>query len=200
MSRVLVALLLLLVAGCGPQLVQADVTRFNALPPESRVRSFTILPEQGQIGSLEFQNYAQLVAAQLESNGWQPVAPTAGAEPDALVYLHWGIGPAHTETWSSPSSVYGGYGWGPHPWYGGAFYDPFPYWDTYSVTTFPKWLAVDILDGHGRRGGKLFEGRAITEGRSPAIAPAMPYLVKALFTGFPGGNGQTVRVSIPVAQ
>jgi hypothetical protein len=199
MTRAVAILLALALAGCGPQLVQADVTRFHDLP--SAARSFTIMPAAAQKGSLEFESYAQLVAAQLQARGWRPVAAKAGAEADTVVVLHWGAGPPHTEVWSSPSSVYGGAGWGGRPWYGGGVWDPFPYTETRSMTYYVKWATLDVLDGAAWRNGstlKLFEGRAVAESTSPAVAPAVPYLIKALFTNFPGVSGSTVRVQLPV--
>jgi hypothetical protein len=201
MVKAVALFLVLILAGCGPQLVQADVTRFHALPPAGAAPSFTILPDAAQLGSLEFESYAQLVAAQLQGRGWRPVAAKAGAEAETMVRLSWGAGPPHTEYWSSPSSIYGGAGWGRNSWRGGGVWDPFPYTETRSLTTYGKWLTVDVLDGPAfRRGGtvKLFEGRAVAEGASPAVAPAIPYLVKALFTNFPGASGSTVRVAVPV--
>lgn len=202
--RILMLMPVLLLAGCGPQVLDVDVTRFHTLAPASAPRSFSMLPGPNQRGSLEFESYAQLVGAELESRGWRPVAATAGAEPEAVVFVHWALGQPRTETWQSPTSVWGGYGWGPHPWWGGgAWYDPFPYSETRSITYYPKWLSVDILDGPSWRDGKprrLFEGRAVAEGTRPILPPAIPYLVRALFTDFPGANGQTVNVELPVGK
>ncbi|MBX9633647.1 MAG: DUF4136 domain-containing protein, partial [Magnetospirillum sp.] len=152
------------------------------------------------LASLEFQDYASQVGGALTGLGWRPVAP--GGAGDALVSLHWGVGPADTVTWQSPSSVYSGFGWGGGPrYYGGGMgygYDPFPYWEARSITYYPRWLAVRIIDA-GSGGRKvLFEGRAVAEGVRREIAPVMPYLVQALFTGFPGANGSTVRVNLPI--
>jgi hypothetical protein len=195
-----VAVLVLAVTSCGPDLVQSDVTRFTTLPAAGSAHSFTIMPDQGQRGSLEFEAYARMVDAQLEALGWRPIAGHAGAEAETIVTLHWGVGSAHTEVWTSPSWVDGAYGWAPR--YGGVM-EPYPSWDVRAITTYPKWVAVDIVDGSSVRAStpmKLFEGRAVTSGRSSALTPAMPYMIKALFTGFPGASGQTVRVDIPVAQ
>lgn len=198
MRRAAALCLILLLAACTNPVVRADVTRFNtfgATPPATR---FTIRPESGQVGSLEFQEYATQVANALSAQGWKPVAP--GGETDTFVTVTWGSGPAETEYWQSPSTVYGGVGWGGSPWYGGGLYDPFPYWETRSVTTWPLWLSVRIVPAADDRGPSLFEGRAVAERRSHEIAPVMPYLVQALFTGFPGANGQTVRVNVPMKQ
>jgi hypothetical protein len=192
------AILLALPAGCGPRLVQTDVTRFTTLAPTDSAHSFTILPDEHQRGSLEFQHYAEGVAGSLSAAGWRPVPATVQAE--AVVWIHWGMGPPHTTTWTESLSAWGEWGPGPWPWHGG-FAQPFPAWETYSRTDWPKWLEVRMDDGPAWRSGArrtLFEGRAVTEGTQGTIAPVMPFLVRALFTGFPGINGQTIRVAVPV--
>lgn len=197
MNRLILVLVLLLGA-CTTPVVQTDVTRFHVLGAAPATNSFTIVPDSTQVGSLEFQDYATQVAAALEAKGWRPVPP-GGGRADTLVSLHWGVGPPNTVTWQSPSAVYTGVGWGHYsPWYGGGFYDPFPYWETRSATYFPRWLAVEITEAAGQGRKVLFEGRAVAEGTRREIAPVMPYLVRALFTGFPGGSGTTVRVDVPV--
>lgn len=200
MPRLAALALILLLSACTNPIVQADVTRFNDMPP-AQTRSFTIVPDAGQVASLEFQDYATQVANALAAQGWRPIAP--GGTPDTSVAVHWGLGPPDTVTWQSPSSVYSGFGWGggPNYYYGGAsFYDPFPYWESRSITYYPKWLSVQITDVRPGVRKVLFEGRAVAEGTRREIAPVMPYLVQALFTGFPGANGTTVRVNVPVRE
>lgn len=201
MGRVLVLAVLLLLGACTTPVVRSDVTRFHTLAAAQSGTSFTIVPDPPQVGSLEFQDYASRVADALSAQGWVPVPP--GGTADARVSLRWGVGPAETEFWQSPSSVYTGMGWGgSSPWYGGGvgYYDPFPYWETRSVTTYPRWLSVQILDAKAGTRRVLFEGRAVASGKSQEITPTMPYLVQALFTGFPGANGTTVRVNVPIPE
>jgi hypothetical protein len=195
--RRLILVLILLVGGCTP-VVQADVTRFHAFGPNPAPGSFTIVPDTTQAGSLEFQDYASQVASALEAKGWRPVPP-GGGPADAHVSLHWGVGAPEWVTWYSPSSVYSGVGWGPRTmWYGsGVYYDPFPYWEARTITYYPGWVEVKMSDAHSADKHALFEGRAVTAGTSREIAPVMPYLIRALFTGFPGNNGATVRVEVP---
>ncbi len=184
-------LTLLLLTACGPAMVESDVTRFSSLPAGGGARSFTILPDASQKGSLEFQHYAEMVAAQLAGRGWRP-QPDSGAAA-AVVLVRWGLGPPAPATWSEPAPM--GDGWGPGPWNG-----PPPSGTVYARTEWPKWLEVEVVDGPAWRAGDkrgIWQGRAVTGGSLPGIAPAMPALVRALFTGFPGGNGDTVHVAVP---
>ena len=196
--RPLIVALVVLLASCTTPVVQTDVTRFHTLGPNPAPASFTIVPDGDQVGSLEFQDYASQLADALAARGWNPVPP--GRAADTQVRLHWGVGVPSTVTWQTPSSVYTGMGWGPHSsWYGGGWYDPFPYWETRSATYYPRWLAVEIREA-GRGGRVVFEGRAVADGTRREIAPVVPYLIRALLTGFPGSSGSTIRVDVPVGK
>ncbi len=199
-------LLPLLLAACGPTLVRTDVTRFHALAPAPASRTFTILPEPGQAGSLEFQRNADLVAAALTNQGWRAIPPTS-SDADTVVTLRWGVGEPNTIVTQDPPPTFGtsfGHGHRGH-WAGAGIGIPLgPYsWETRVVNYYPKWLEVRIADAAARRRGEqrlLFEGRAVAEGTRREITPVMPYLVEGLFTGFPGANGTTVRVDVPVPE
>lgn len=188
MPRLAALVLLLLLAACGPAMVEADVTRFSALPPGGG-HGFTILPGSSQRGSLEFQHYADLVADQLGRRSWQPLPASAAAA--VVVLLHWGVGAPVTTTWTDPVPVWGGWG----PW------DDYPaYGETTSVTVWPIWLEVELVDGPAWRAGdkrQVWQGRAVTTASRPSVAVVMPALVRALFTDFPGRNGETVHVRLP---
>lgn len=199
-----VLLLTLFVAACGPHVVTSDVTRFHALPPDLPGRTFTILPDQSQLGSLEFQTYADQVAARLEQLGLRPVADANKA--DLVVSMAYGIGPPRTIVTHTPSPVYGSFGWwgGPRRHWGWGWGVPFgPVYDTHVITKYTRWLDIDINGGEGLRQGRparLFEGRAISDGGNAALPQVMPYLIAAMFDNFPGNSGQTVRVAVPVPE
>lgn len=95
--------------------------------------------------------------------------------------------------------VYGGYGgfWHPPGWYGGfAGYRDFP------VTVYQRVLTLTIDDLRQRAAGgaprHLYEGTVESTGVSNALAAIAPYLVRALFMDFPGANGQTRTIDVPV--
>jgi len=207
MPRLFFALLLILpLAACGPQLVETDVTRFHSMAAPTAGQSFSIVPLEHQRGSIEFQTYADLVAAEMSRRGYNPVP--LERNPDLVVRMAYGVDQGRTEVRSSP--VYGsfgyGLGWG-RPRYGLGLGATWPWgpdvvgMDYRSVTKYGKILELEILDGSASRRGapqKLFEGRAVSESRARDLPAVMPYLVQALFDRFPGPSGQTVRVAIPV--
>jgi Domain of unknown function (DUF4136) len=185
MRRLVSGLFLLLALTACQDRVVASVTRFNSLPPALGGQSFTILPQGPQVGSLEFQHAAELVASSLASYGFRPVAPN-GPATDLVAVLQYGPAGARTEI------VDYGPAWGP-PWHG------MPQYDAYTV--YAQFLEVDLLDGPAWRRGErqmVFQGRAVADTGVREFNLVLPYLVRALFDHFPGVNGQTVRVIVPV--
>jgi hypothetical protein len=45
----------------------------------------------------------------------------------------------------------------------------------------------------------LFEGRAQARSQTDEAGILVPNLIEAMFTGFPGRNGETVRITVPAA-
>jgi len=113
--------------------------------------------------------------------------------------------------WYGSRFGYGGFGYDPfyrrsafgYPYsrfgrWGYGWYDPFFYGSGYGdvdvVTVYTSELDLKIDDkSSGRR---LFEGKAQAASRSNRLGYLVPNLVEAMFTDFPGHNGETVRISI----
>jgi hypothetical protein len=84
------------------------------------------------------------------------------------------------------------YGWNDPFWYGG------PYGGGYGIreyTEYRSYLDMDIV----RRGDNapLFEGHAKARSQTDELDKLVPNLITAMFTGFPGKNGETVKISVP---
>jgi hypothetical protein len=60
------------------------------------------------------------------------------------------------------------------------------------VTT--RRLRVDIAEG----AGKVFEASATSSGTNATLSVTMPYLIRSVFDGFPGTNGQSREVEFDV--
>lgn len=196
-------LLTLAVAACGPPVVPVQVVRFHELSPATVGKSFAIQAERNQTGNIEFESYANQVAAKLQQLGMTPVSANA----DYVVRLDYGIGPPQTVVHVAPPPPpppgFGlHYGWPRRHWgYGVGFGYGYGYGSTYTTTRYERWLEVEMLDGPSMRRGQpnqVFEGRAINDGRSRALPEVMPFLVAALFDGFPGLSGQTLTIAVPV--
>jgi len=84
----------------------------------------------------------------------------------------------------------------------GGFYDPFlfgghgfgGFGGVRSFTVYTSGLDVDIK--RNADGQSLFEGKAEAQSRSNKLTYLVPNLVEAMFSDFPGANGETVRISI----
>lgn len=187
----------------------AQVSRFQAMPaPQGQ--SFVIQaanPEDR--GGLEFSQYADLVRRNLVAEGYSE-APS----PDAatlLVTLDYGVDNGRTAVRTYPSSRFG-YGgfydpfysrWGyfghrAHPFYYG-WHDPFWYrplaYDVDTYTVYTSFVDMDIR--RTADGQSVFEGTAQARSRTNELPVLVPNLVEAMFTGFPGRSGETVKITVP---
>jgi hypothetical protein len=203
-AAALLGLSALSLSACATGL-RTQVSRYQAMPaPQGE--SFVVVPQNpSDMGGLEFSRYAALVTQQMQAHGYVPAASINQAT--MVVQVGYGVGDAQTEIRSYPSFYGHGYGWGGYPFYYGhrSYYwgwsDPFWYGgydnDIRSYTYY-----VSELDVHIRRkvdNASLFEGKAKARSRNDDLASTVPSLVEAMFTGFPGNSGETIKITIPPA-
>ena len=195
-----------LLSACAPTF-EARVARFSALPTPP-AKTFYVEPaNQAYVGGLEFATYANMVKKQMLAKGFTEVAAPAGA--DVTVLLDYAVGAPQQRIQTRPSTNvgwaggwgpgWGGAGWGWHPYWGPAWG---PGWggawggwggqEIYSVTEYTAVMALKMVRTADK--ANLFEGRAETTSRSNNLPAVMPNLVRAMFTQFPGTNGEAVRV------
>ncbi len=192
--------LMLLLAACARPF-EARVQSFQAMPAATG-QTFALAPQdEARAGSLEFQSYARLVAAELSQRGFRE---SGTGQADLTVRIDYGAGPGRERLATRPgfASPWGWYGrgwWGRPLWWGG-FYDPF--WgpgfgapEVYSFTVYPAFLDVEI-----RRAADnvaVFESRAETTTRINDLPSTMPQLVEAMFQDFPGEGSRSRIVRVP---
>jgi hypothetical protein len=184
----------------------AQVQRFQAMPaPQGE--SFVIqAADPRNQGGLEFAQYADMVRNHLVALGYSE-APSAD-QATMVVSVDYGVDDGRERIVSYPDPWgygWGGYGWGGwpgygygrHPYYWG-WHDPF--WgggygyDVRSYTVFTSFLDIDI--NRTSDGQALFEGLAQARSRDNALPELVPNLIDAMFTGFPGNSGETVRITV----
>ncbi len=197
----------------------AKVSRFQAMPaPQGQ--SFVVVPlDAGNIGGLEFSRYADMVGQAMQAQGYVRAASIEQAS--MVVRVGYGVDQGTTQYAREPFSYgrysryggfggYGGFGYG-RPYYSrygrygsrSAFFygwdDPFWYSpfgdDLRSYTSYRSQLDVDI-----RRkvdNASLFEGKAQARSTTDNLGKLVPNLIEAMFTGFPGRSGETVRITVP---
>ena len=201
-----VALLLFALAACAAPF-NAKVSRFQSQLPAPAGQTFTVVADDpAMAGGIEFSQYARLVADKLAQQGYTPVSDPSAAT--LLVRFDYGVdrgrervrstGIARDPFWG-PWYGYGRFGYGGFgPWRGGpwgyGWYDPWFDNGVESYTVYTSGAEVKIerrVDGQ-----RLFEGKAEAVSTSNRLPYLVPNLVEALFTGFPGNSGETVRISV----
>jgi hypothetical protein len=212
-----VTLALAALAACATPF-NAEVSRFQSQLPAPQGQTFAVVAEDPALaGGLEFSQYAGYVAAQMEKLGYKQASPD---DATMLVRFDYGVDNGRERVTTNGGLGYG-YGYGDpffSPWYGyepvffhtrrGAriaympfrpwgygWYDPFfggPEVDSYTVYT----SGIDLKIDRASDGMRLFEGKAQAVSTSNHLPYLVPNLVEAMFTGFPGDSGQTVRISI----
>jgi hypothetical protein len=185
------------------------VTRYQAMPaPQGQ--TFYVVPEGQMAGSggLEFQRYAGIVTQQLQARGYTPATDVNGAS--MVVQLGYAMDHGQVRYVEDP---FGPSGFG-YPGYFGAnpfFYPRFGYLRSpfYYGWADPLWYGGGVdsyveyhseLNLHIRAKGTeapLFDGRAQARSQTDRLEVVLPSLIEAMFTGFPGQNGETVKITIP---
>lgn len=217
-------------SGCATGL-PAKVTRFQAMPaPQGQ--SFYVVPGQGlaQGGGLEWSRYAELVAQQLQAQGYAR-APSAN-QASMIVQLGYDVDKG-TERRVVDSFGYRGYDpfsrgfYSPYGrfgsrfdsrfgvYYGRPYYSRFGYYGAYrspfyygwddpfwfggpSVREYTEYKSEVDLDIRRRVDNQqLFDGRAQARSTTDDTQVLVPNLIQAMFTGFPGRSGESIRITVP---
>jgi hypothetical protein len=199
----------LAMGGCaiGPRMIQTEVTTFNewATLPADRTYTFTRTLEYRN--SLELKSYEDIVRDELATRGFKLVADPAQANlvvmlrPSVTTISVVGrdLWPAIDPFWGPYGGYYGRRFGGFGPGFGGFYGGPYGVEDfgTYRQDIYRKRLELDI-DSRTVSDKRYYEGRVENTAYNASLAQVMPVLVHALFTDFPGNNGQTRRVDVPV--
>lgn len=201
-------------AGCATGF-PAQVSRFQAMPaPQGQ--SFIVVPADAHnAGGLEFSRYAAMVAQAMQAQGYTPAASIN----QATMVVRLGYGVDEGEQVLERDPFYRGYsGFGYGGFYGRPYYSRFgyygarspfyygwddPFWGSSfggggyvdSYTQYKSFLDLDI-----RRkvdNASLFEGHAKARSQSDNLGTLVPNLVEAMFTGFPGRSGETIKITVP---
>jgi hypothetical protein len=208
---VLAAPVALALGGCATGL-PTEVSRFQAMPAPQGQSFAIVAADPKNQGGLEFSQYASLVRNHLTGLGYNE-APSSQAA-SFVVELDYGVDEGRQRVVVEPDP-FGpsalGYGYRYRPFYSrygyfGRYRSPFYYgWDdpfffgggdrVHAYTVYNSHFDMDI-----RRAGdgqKLFEGRAEARSRDDDLQELVPNLIEAMFTGFPGRSGETVRITVP---
>jgi hypothetical protein len=195
----------------------ARVSRYQAMPaPQGQ--TFYVVPGMGEAqgGGLEFQRYANMVTNAMVAQGYQPA--TSPQSATMIVQLSYGVDDGHTRIVEDPFaysryndpfyrgfygrpfySRFGYYGYRSPFYYGWDdpfWYSPFGY--SGSIRSYTEYKSELDLDIRRRTdNASLFEGKAIARSTNDNLSALVPNLIEAMFTGFPGRSGETVRITVP---
>ena len=209
----LIAPAALLALGACATGFQTQVSRFQAMPaPQGQ--TFVIQPEDAdKNGSLEFSQYADHVRRNLTALGYAE-APSP-RDASFVVRLDYGVDEGRERVVATPDPFgygYGGYRGFGRPYFsrfgyggfGGRYRSPFywgwhdPFWgggyDVSSYTVYTSHFDMDIR--RTADGQALFEGHAQARSHTDELPTLVPNLIEAMFTGFPGNSGETVRITV----
>lgn len=210
--RIAAPLAFIAAGGCA-QTFDAKVSRFQQMPA-AQGQTFSVRAADPKLdGGLEFQTYAQQVGAKLTAVGYRQAA--TGEAANLIVSVDYNVDKGRERVRSTPRSSFDRC-WGYYdPWCGGywgrpyrgryygyypGFYDPFlfgpgGYDDVESYTVYTSELDMKIeRAGSGER---VFEGKAQAQSLNDNLTYLVPNLIEAMFTGFPGSSGETVKITVP---
>lgn len=191
---------LFILSGCASTL-SARVTTYQQWPVGVQGEYYRIVPAPAQSGNLQFGAFADMLRAAIGATGLREV--TGGAEarfdvhfeydnPVRQIWVQRYDDPFFYPGWPAFGGYYGGWG----GWGGGVFYAPRTvhvpvevYRNTLTVTIFDR-----LADGR-----EVYRATAVHSSQSDSLDAVMPYLMQAIFDGFPGNNGQVkeVRYELP---
>ncbi|HEX8380219.1 MAG TPA: DUF4136 domain-containing protein [Allosphingosinicella sp.] len=202
---------LLALGGCATGL-PTQVSRYQAMPAPAGQTFAIQAADPDDRGGLEFSRYAELVRRHMTAQGYSEAASPQSAS--LIVSLDYGVDDGRQQVVTRPALGgygrfgYGGFGYRPY-WsrFGGygRLRSPFyygwddPYWyrgwgdeiDVYTVYT--SFLDMDIRRPDGQA---VFEGTARARSRTDELGVLVPNLIEAMFTGFPGNSGETVKITV----
>ncbi|WP_459618129.1 DUF4136 domain-containing protein [Bordetella sp. 2513F-2] len=191
-----------LLGGCAAPTVATRVTTFQQWPAGVEGQRYRFDPQPAQRNNLEYQAYQDMVRAGIGATGL--VEAQAGESARFAVSFHYESTPTQVMQrrpydpyfpgfygppwWGGPG--YWGPGWIGPGWYG-------PGWVDVPVAAFRNTLRLEIRDT-ARQGTEVYRATAYLVSDRDDLVRAMPYLVRAIFDGFPGNNGAERRVEYPL--
>ena len=192
-----------MLAACASP-ITAQVTSFNQWPGDAAGATFSYTRPADSLNDLEQQAYESYVQVALEKIGLKRAANAqlgrfqvdivtasstrARTYREAVYQDYYAYQPPYRD---AAGRVFPGF-WMPDR-FGARYAGEREVTRTVQVNT----LKLRLLDTQGHATGKphaVFESRAVYEGDNESLSALVPYLVRAVFDGFPGQNGQVRAV------
>lgn len=197
------------------------VSRFQAMPAPTGESFFIVPQDPADAGGLEFAQYASIVAEEMKEEGY---AQASSAE-DASLIVSLGYDIDEGKERLVRSAFYDPYFDTPYYSARRAFYDPFyrhrlryhpiyarryysrrsafyfgwddPFWAGRGLRSYTEYQSeLDLDIRRAGTGEAVFEGTAKARSRTDELGTLVPNLITAMFTDFPGNNGETVKITV----
>ncbi|GAB4575833.1 MAG: hypothetical protein Tsb008_17770 [Rhodothalassiaceae bacterium] len=191
-ARYFLALVLsLALAACARADFRAEVTRFHdgglAQPGGRTVRIEPLDPETDPIA---FSHAAAALGTRLGRLGF---APAGDGAPDLIARLAIRFVPVETAPTEGASISIGGGSFGRSGGVSGAL--SFPVGERAPDRGYSREASLILIDA--ARDVRIFEGRAVSLGKTGDRAKVVPLLLDALLADFPGESGRMIEVRLP---
>jgi hypothetical protein len=206
--------------------LRTEVSRYQAMPGPQGQSFFIVPADPANPGGLEFARFAGQVAQAMQAQGYSQAANPAAATmlvrldygvdegEERIESDPFARGYGYDPFWSGSYSPWRGYFgrpyysrfgyWGPRSAFYYGWNDPYwyaPYGGGYgyggirSYTEYHSFLDLDI-----RRkvdNAQIFDGHAQARSTNDNLGVLVPNLIEAMFTGFPGQSGETIKITVP---
>lgn len=191
---------LLTLGGCASTL-SARVTTYQQWPVGAQGEYYRIVPAADQAGNLQFGAFSDMLRAAIGPVGLREAM--AGAEPRFDVRFEYAnpVKQMWERRYEDAYMYHGWPGWGGYyGWgrWGGGFMYYSPRTINVPVDVYRNTLTVTVSDRLAN-GQDVYQATAVHNSRRENLDAVMPYLMQAIFDGFPGNNGQVkeVRYELP---
>lgn len=180
--------------------IQADVIRFHDADVLNSGKTFIILPNDGQKTGLEYKEYAGQIAEHMAAYNFSQVATKEAA--DYALYFSYGLkrSELYAETAPFNTTFHGGYNSDPFGYYGR------PYFGGHDIRAYTRYVRslkmeiVDLKQSQGKKTVNAFEGEVTSTGESDTFLTVSKCMINAMFSDFPGKNGETKTMTIKASE
>lgn len=200
-SGIWLAATLLALGGCASTL-SARVTTYQQWPVGAQGEYYRIAPTSLQAGNLQFGAYADMLRAAIGPIGLREAVGDATPRFDVRFEYGNPVKQVWERRYEDAYMYHGWPGWGGYyggwgGWGGGIMYYS-PRTVSVPVDVYRNTLTVTISDRQDN-GRDVYQSTAVHNSRTENLDSVMPYLMQAIFDGFPGNNGQVkeVRYQLP---
>lgn len=197
----------ILLSGCAST-ISSQVTTFHEWPTDMKEKTYALEAAPGQEMNPEYNHYAELLRSKLLSQGF--IESKDSGNSTLKVTMEYGTLLTDMQLSSPYWSLNNDPFWQMHysrvyrrsgifyPYYFGRPGSFYAAPEVSAVRYFLHQLAVTITDR--KSGKKLANIKVSSEQANPEISMSMPYLLESAFIEFPGQNGRTSNIELPVSK